>query len=380
MASFEVIPSTRYACVDRQLSTASSRALRSTSRVLRPSTSARSVKACAKLQGGSVTAGVVAASVISPAAASASTIKDLAVDLQEKIDAASAVGGEISSKAEGVVKLAKGAAEASKPLVDAASPYAKKVADAATDAGSKAFDTVAKTAAEKLSGAGVDTDTVAAGSKSVMKVAGSAVDTAAPVVKNVGGSIVETLTTSDAVTLATEAAVVLGLISTSSIWVPALATAFRGYAGELSPPTSLDILNTEDCLLIDLRSPEEILGKGSPALPRGVVSKMIQVELARVKDKKLRSAMASPFDLEVSSTAVIISSLKKVKKGLKILLLDTNGSLSPKVAAKLAGMGYGNTYVISGGFEGRGGWTQSSLSVTEGTSAPTGGIFGTQRN
>lgn len=60
-------------------------------------------------------------------------------------------------------------------------------------------------------------------------------------------------------------------------------------------------------------------------------------------------------------TALEIQALKRVNKGTKILLLDKSGSGSAKnVAKELANLGFGNAYVISGGFQG---WTSSKLQV-----------------
>ena len=57
-------------------------------------------------------------------------------------------------------------------------------------------------------------------------------------------------------------------------------------------------------------------------------------------------------------TVLQIASLKKVKKGTKIMLLDKNGSGAKDIAKALTSRGYKRVFVISGGF---GGWTASKL-------------------
>ena len=53
-----------------------------------------------------------------------------------------------------------------------------------------------------------------------------------------------------------------------------------------------------------------------------------------------------------------IASLKRVGKGTKILLLDSNGGTSKRIARELGRRGFRNVLVISGGFNG---WTSQKL-------------------
>lgn len=60
-------------------------------------------------------------------------------------------------------------------------------------------------------------------------------------------------------------------------------------------------------------------------------------------------------------TALEIQALKRVNKGTKILLLDKNGNGASKTVAKeLASLGFTNSFVIAGGFQG---WVASKLQV-----------------
>ena len=57
-------------------------------------------------------------------------------------------------------------------------------------------------------------------------------------------------------------------------------------------------------------------------------------------------------------TVLQIASLKRVGKGTKILLLDSNGGTAKGIARGLSGRGFRNVLVISGGYSG---WTSQKL-------------------
>ncbi len=62
-------------------------------------------------------------------------------------------------------------------------------------------------------------------------------------------------------------------------------------------------------------------------------------------------------------TALQIAALKRVSRGTRVILLDRYGSSAKDVAKELARRGFGKVFVVSGGFDGRGGWVQSKLLV-----------------
>lgn len=80
-------------------------------------------------------------------------------------------------------------------------------------------------------------------------------------------------------------------------------------------------------------------------------------------DRVLRSAINDPVAVEADSTARIIAALKKANKGKPIIMLDSNASIAKAVARKLSTLGFRAVYVVDGGFDGRGGWVSSGLSV-----------------
>ena len=73
--------------------------------------------------------------------------------------------------------------------------------------------------------------------------------------------------------------------------------------------------------------------------------------------------------VEAESTARIIAALKKVSKSKPIILLDSNASIAKAVARKLCNLGFRTVHIVEGGFDGRGGWVSSGLSVASVASA-----------
>ena len=65
--------------------------------------------------------------------------------------------------------------------------------------------------------------------------------------------------------------------------------------------------------------------------------------------------------MEANLTALKVASLKGVKKGTKVLILDANGGGdATKVAKALASQGFGKTFVVQGGFNG---WANAGLAI-----------------
>ncbi|KAF5832972.1 calcium sensing receptor [Dunaliella salina] len=145
---------------------------------------------------------------------------------------------------------------------------------------------------------------------------------------------------------------------------PALLGAFRGYSDDVPPAAALNTLvNDGDAVMVDIRTPKEKELSGVPDLPSAASSKAIEVEFAVTEDKKLRDQLRNVKNIESQITALQIAALKKVSKGTKVLLLDKNGSAAKDVAKELARKGFGNVFVINGGFDGRNGWIQSKLQI-----------------
>lgn len=179
-------------------------------------------------------------------------------------------------------------------------------------------------------------------------------------------------------------------------------------------------------MIVDIRSDREKANSGVPDLPFG--GRLVECEYAQISDRRLRGQLRSPKDIErqvgmhapsthphaswevwiyqfclrccftsllhaktcrtvfhglsrgaqdlgsslvtaqlcmgMQVTVLEIASLKQVRKGTRILLLDGSGGTSKRIAKELSRRGFRNVYVIDGGFSG---WTSQKLQ-TKGSS------------
>ena len=124
---------------------------------------------------------------------------------------------------------------------------------------------------------------------------------------------------------------------------PALLGAFggvlRGYAGSVRPVEAYDAVTSGKCVIVDIR---QDTGRGEIKVPRGKV--------LSIPREKLSGNFKNMGDVEANLTALKVASLKGVKRGTKVLILDNNGgSDATKVAKALAAQGFGKAFVAQGG-------------------------------
>lgn len=253
-----------------------------------------------------------------------------------------------------------------KQAFDAVSPVvvegAKKTAEFAAPVVNAAAPAVKGTVSDLVKSSGLDLKTLSKTVDQAGSVAGTATSKATPVV----AKVVDFLTTTDPVTLGEYA---LGAVALYYI-VPAVLGSLKGYQGSISAASALDSLVTEaGTLLIDLRSSKEKEASGVTDVPGAASGKVIEVEYAALEDKKLRGQLKDAGFIEAQTTALQVASLKRISKGSKIVLLDRYGPVAEGIARELAKKGFGKVYVVSGGFDGRGGWVQSKLQIKPYTSA-----------
>ena len=76
----------------------------------------------------------------------------------------------------------------------------------------------------------------------------------------------------------------------------------------------------------------------------------------------MRSKLANAGQTEARVLAIIIAGLRRVNRGTTIHLMTANGGGSCKAVARaLASLGFGNVYVVSGGFQA---WKGNRLGTT----------------
>ena len=134
----------------------------------------------------------------------------------------------------------------------------------------------------------------------------------------------------------------------SPVLLGVLGGVLRGYAGSTRPVEAYDLVTSGKCVIVDIRADT---GRGEIKVPRGKV--------LSIPREKLSGSFAG--DVEANLTALKVASLKGVKKGTKVLILDANGGGdATKVAKALASQGFGKTFVVQGGFNG---WANAGLAI-----------------
>ncbi|XP_047310449.1 calcium sensing receptor, chloroplastic isoform X2 [Impatiens glandulifera] len=155
-------------------------------------------------------------------------------------------------------------------------------------------------------------------------------------------------------------ALFLGTLATS--WGFYWFFTYGGYAGDLSPKLTFELLSgKENVALIDAR-PEDLRERdGVPDLRRAARFRYANVILPEVDDS-VKKLIWSGKDLEDSLTAVVIRNLKIVQDRSKVIVMDADGSRSKGIARSLRKLGVKRAYLVQGGFRS---WASEGLRVKE---------------
>ncbi|KAJ9529986.1 hypothetical protein QJQ45_023226 [Haematococcus lacustris] len=266
--------------------------------------------------------------------------------------------------AQAGVQVLKEGYDIAAPIVEkaykVASPIVGQAIKATVDAASPAIKAALPSIQDGLQSTGFTPGVVTDATSAVTQRASTAVSTATPFLTKV----LQVVSGAGPVTLAEYALGLAALTYLVPLLLGGLGGSFRGFAGEVAPAAALDSLaNESDVLLIDIRSSKEKEASGVPDLPTSAASKALEVEYASTDDKRLRALLRDPTAMEAQITALQVAALKKISKGTKLVLLDRYGPAARTVAKELGRRGYGKVFVVSGGFDGRGGWVQSKLQI-----------------
>lgn len=155
---------------------------------------------------------------------------------------------------------------------------------------------------------------------------------------------------------------VIFLGTSATLWVIYLVRTFSGYAGDLSPESTLELLTgKENAVLIDVR-PEVIREKeGIPDLRRTARFRYASVTLPEV-DGSLWKLLKSGKDLDDTLTAAVIRNLKIVQDRSKVIIMDGDGTRSKGIARSLRKLGLKKPYLVQGGFQS---WVKHGLRIKE---------------
>ncbi|XP_068339228.1 uncharacterized protein [Pyrus communis] len=155
---------------------------------------------------------------------------------------------------------------------------------------------------------------------------------------------------------------VLFLGTSATLWVIYRVWTYSGYAGDLSPQSTLELLTgKENAVLIDVR-PEVLREReGIPDLRRAARFRYASVSLPEV-DGAVWKLVKSGRDLNDTLTAAVIRNLKVVQDRSKVIVMDADGTRSKGIARSLRKLGLKKPYLVQGGFKS---WVKNGLRIKE---------------
>ncbi|KVH91004.1 Rhodanese-like domain-containing protein [Cynara cardunculus var. scolymus] len=124
---------------------------------------------------------------------------------------------------------------------------------------------------------------------------------------------------------------VLFLGTSTILWISYWILTYAGYAGDLSPKLTLELLNGKEsvALIDDFRERD-----GIPDLRRTARFRYASVAFPEV-DANVKKLLKGGKDLDDALIAAVIRSLKVVREGSKVIVMDVDGSRSKGIARSL---------------------------------------------
>ncbi|XP_009366217.2 uncharacterized protein LOC103956016 [Pyrus x bretschneideri] len=155
---------------------------------------------------------------------------------------------------------------------------------------------------------------------------------------------------------------VLFLGTSATLWVIYRVWTYSGYAGDLSPQSTLELLTgKENAVLIGVR-PEVLREReGIPDLRRAARFRYASVALPEV-DGAVWKLVKRGRDLNDTLTAAVIRNLKIVRDRSKVIVMEADGTLSKGIARSLRKLGLKKPYLVQGGFQS---WVKYGLRIKE---------------
>lgn len=315
----------------------------------------------------SATATTVAAALLLNAAHAGTAHAVTAEDIEGAISKAQDLLGQASEFSASAFTTGKGVFEqvaaAVKPGLDVALPFLKDTASSLLQAVSPVALDLAAQAQKALQSAGVDIAPVVEVSRTAASVASDAAGEASQLIKGaepVASSTLEQVLAADPLILAGGAGALILLYLIAPALLSSVAYAARGYAGDFTAAQALDVLSKQDYTLIDVRTEKEKNKSGIPSLPKNAKAKYVVVPIEEFASK-LKSQLRNSRKVEAEVAAIKISALKRIGKGSKLIIIDSQGDIGKVVAKALNVLGYKNAWVVADGFDGSKGWVQSRL-------------------
>lgn len=279
-------------------------------------------------------------------------------EIASSLDKAEGTIEQIQNISSKVVDIIKALSETLKPGVDAALPVLQSASEEALKVVSPVVSDASKQAKEALQSAGVDPSPAITVAKTVVDAAGQTakiVEGAKPI----ASATIEKITSDPSVIVVSAGALFIAYLLVPPIW-SVISFGLRGYKGNLSPAQVLDLISTQNHVIIDIRSEKDKNKAGTPRLPSNAKSKLIPIPLEDLPSK-IKGMVRNPKKAQADIAALKISYLKRISKGSNIIIMDSYCDEAKIVAKTLTSLGFNNCWIMTDGFSGGKGWLQSRL-------------------
>lgn len=291
-----------------------------------------------------------AASKASAAAADAAGAVSGAVDatLKEATSAASAVASQLTGQVGGLTSTAGSALER-------AQKEASATAESLQSTITSSIAGVQASASEAVSSVTTVVQSQVAG----------VVDQLPPPVKDALAAA--TSAANDALSFVAHDPKLVGPAAAVGVGVPVLLAwnaAYGGYAGPFSAQKALEVLQTQDAVLVDVRSERQRLDSGVPELKRGARGKGITLTPSQLLPSVSRR-VRNPNDLALEIFGAQVASLARLGGGTRVIIMDDRGEVAKAVARSATAAGLRRVHIVEGGFRA---WKAAGLSLVEGAS------------
>lgn len=133
--------------------------------------------------------------------------------------------------------------------------------------------------------------------------------------------------------------------------VLAYGAVYGGYNGAIKPAKAMEMLQSGDVVLVDVRRAEERAQNGVPLLRMAARGKGVALPFPELPPSVSRQ-VSNPRGLATEILGQQIRSISKLNPQTKVIVMDRNGEIAKDVARACRAAGVRSAYVMDGGFNG----------------------------
>ena len=129
------------------------------------------------------------------------------------------------------------------------------------------------------------------------------------------------------------------------------SAVYGGYDGAVKPAKAIEMLQSGDVILVDVRKVEERARDGVPLLKLAARGKGVALPFPELPSSVSRQ-VSDPRGLATEILGQQIRSISKLNPKTKIIVMDRKGEFAKDVARSCRAAGLRSAYVVDGGFDG----------------------------